>query len=196
MILHPVLARVPRGRHGRAGVEASRALAQRALDHAASLARPEGERTLLAMDTERAPLPSSAGGTTWHWSRTNTTGLVAALVSSVPVGIDAEWLDRPRIEAALEYFDESERAALGLDERRGVLALWCAKEAVLKETRIGLAGMARVRLLAADGDRLTLGFDQERHCVRLLWEGEHVLAISSGSTHLPVRPALLEAALA
>ena len=70
-------------------------------------------------------------------------------VAPAPIGIDAEWLDRPRLEAACEYLDAAERAALGQGERRGTLALWCAKEAVAKSLGQGLNGRPKSFVIAA-----------------------------------------------
>jgi len=196
VILHPVLARLERGSRGRRGVDEARRLGRAALEVSSRLARrPPVVGDAFPRDAERAPLAARTNGTTWHWSTTNTTGLAAAVVAPVRVGIDAEWLDRPRIEAPLDYFEETERALLGLDERCGVLALWSAKEAVLKLTGIGMAGMGRVRLLAAPtGNRLSLAFDGEAYEVVLLWEGEHVIALAADAAGFLAEPALLEGA--
>jgi len=201
VILHPVLARVARDLGGRRGVAEARRLGRAALELSARLAhRPPILGDAFPRDAGRAPLPVRGAGTTWHWSTTNTAGLAAAVVAPVRVGIDAEWLDRPRIHAPLEYFDPKERALLGLDERRGVLALWSAKEAVLKARGVGMAGMGRVRVLTVDsrtaGDRrrLVASLDGELASVELLWVGPHVLALACPIDDFEVEPAVLEGA--
>ena len=77
-------------------VEEARRLGRRALEEASRLARLSAP-TEFPRDAERAPLPfedERAPGRLWHWSTTNTRGLVAAAVAPAPIGIDAEWLDR------------------------------------------------------------------------------------------------------
>ena len=202
MILHPVLARIPRGLRGKKGVEAGRQLGRAALEYSTRQAKRPEELSRgtdpYPRDEERAPLPSHParpGEPTWHWSTTNTTGLAAAIVAPCRVGIDAEWLDRPRIEAALEYFDAAERERLGLDERRGVLALWSAKEALLKLTGDGMSGMGRARLVdVLAPDRLRLALDGSEHEVALLFEGEHVLALAADAPGFTLDVAVLEGA--
>ncbi|HED66797.1 MAG TPA: 4-phosphopantetheinyl transferase family protein [Planctomycetes bacterium] len=195
MIVYPVCARVPSGLRGRRGVDEARRLGHEALELSARLARrPPVEGASFPRDDERAPLPVRTGRCTWHFSTTNTRGLAAAVVAPFRIGIDAEWLDRPRIEAPLAYFDARERARLGLDERRGVIALWSAKEAVLKQVGVGIAGMGRVRLeSAAPGHRLRLAFDGERFDVRLFFRGDHVLSIATTEPDCEMRPRSLEA---
>jgi hypothetical protein len=202
MILHPVVGRVPRGLSGRAGVQEARRIGKLALEESARLARFEGEARF-PRDAERAPVAvRPPGGATWHWSTTNTPGLAAGVVAPARVGVDAEWLDRPRIEAALEYFDAEELALLDRDERTGVLGLWSAKEAILKLTGVGMAGMGRVRLegvLPRDGakdDRLVLSFRDEVLQVAQLWQGEHVLSVACDADAFDVRCTVLAEATA
>jgi len=199
VILYPVCARVSTSLAGRDAVNEARRLGRRALELSAHHAkRPgPGEETAFPYDAGRVPQPSHAGGRTWHFSTTNTRGLAAAIVAPCPVGIDAEWLDRPRIAAPLAYFSPEERALLGLDERRGVLALWSAKESVLKLTRVGIAGMGRVHLLSASPTgRLRLAFEDATFGVAILFRGDHVVSIASEAESFEVCILGLEAEVA
>lgn len=130
--------------------------------------------------------PASSGG--WHASWADTTGLAAALVAPVPVGLDVEWLHRPRWEAARARFHESgELRRLGADDREPVLALWTAKEALLKLAGVGLADLGRCRLLWRDGETFHLEHRTRPHDVRVLVAGQHLLACASA---VPVELAL------
>jgi hypothetical protein len=125
-----------------------------------------------------APLP--VGG--WHASFADTQGLAAALVAPVPVGLDAEWLHRPRWAAARERFREAgELALLGADDAPAVLALWTAKEALLKLAGAGLADLGRCRLLGRDGELYRLELRCREHAVRVRASGQHVLACASAA---------------
>ena len=93
------------------------------------------------------------------WSHSGDGLLVAqALRPGVRVGVDLELLrPRPRaLEIARRYFTATEAAALASvpgDQREAAfVALWCAKEAVLKADGRGLAfGLHRLGF-ARDGD--------------------------------------------
>jgi hypothetical protein len=90
----------------------------------------------------------------WHASWSDTRGLLAALVSPRPIGLDAEWRGRARWQAARERFRASGELELLEDEGRdAVLSLWCAKEALLKRTGRGLADLARCPLLGVEPGR-------------------------------------------
>jgi phosphopantetheinyl transferase len=107
---------------------------------------------------------------------------VAALVAPVAVGLDAEWLARPRIEAARALFRASgELARLRSAEPREVLALWSAKEALLKLAGVGLADLGRCPLRSRESETYRLEHAGRLHDVRVRFEGAHVLAWTSAS---------------
>jgi phosphopantetheinyl transferase len=69
----------------------------------------------------------------------------------------------------------------GSDERAAVLALWSAKEALLKLVGVGLAGLARCALVRREGDFFRLAHGETEHEVRVLKAGKHVVAYASAS---------------
>lgn len=181
MILHPVAAFGALELHGREKVRVARALGRAALRRSARLMKLEleDEEEAFPRDAERAPLSFERAGRTWCWSTTNTRGLSCAIVAPTRVGIDAEWLGRPRLGAALRYLPASELGAMGLEPRRAAFALWSAKEAVLKLTGLGMSGMGRTELVRVAGaGRATLELDDEVWEVRQVWESEHVISIA------------------
>lgn len=98
----------------------------------------------------------------FNWSHSGTLALVA-LARDLPLGVDIEQLDkRPRVlEIARRYFDPGEAAALATlgDEarKRAFIALWCAKEAVLKAAGTGLSfGLSRLAFRLDDTARWQL----------------------------------------
>jgi phosphopantetheinyl transferase len=161
--------------HGRAAIQSARRLAGRALETSA-----RGAGALLrrfARDADGAPL-AAAG---WHWSLSSTRGLVAALVAPAPVGIDVERLARPRLDAARRRLDELDPTALERmgGDRAAVLTLWTATEAVLKAARVGIAGLARCRLVERlTADRLSMTLDGTSFDVFLQSVGQHVAAVA------------------
>lgn len=105
---------------------------------------------------------AAAGGASprleFNWSHSGEFALIA-LSRDLPLGVDIEQLGkRPRVlEIAGRYFDPDEAEALAaLDEaarKRAFIALWCAKESVLKAAGMGLSfGLSRLafRFVAAD----------------------------------------------
>jgi hypothetical protein len=132
-------------------------------------------------DALGAPLALSG----WNASVADTTGLVAGLVAPGPVGLDVEWRYRPRWEAARARFDEAgELARLGADDRDAVLALWCAKEALLKLAGVGLAGLGRCRLVAREGERFLLDHAGTRADVRVRLHDAHWIACAGAAETL------------
>jgi 4'-phosphopantetheinyl transferase len=95
----------------------------------------------------------------FNWSHSGQWALIA-LARGLPLGVDIERLGRRPHALALaqRFFDPAETAALaaldGPARERAFIALWCAKEAVLKATGAGLSfGPARFAFtLQADGD--------------------------------------------
>lgn len=160
--------------------------------------RASGERAgaprALAFETwprDEVGAPAPLAG--WHASWSDTTGLVAAVVAPVPVALDVEWLHRPRQGVARERFRESgELARLeaisageALDE--AVLALWTAKEALLKLARTGLADLGRCplataeRLESGEGPRYRFRLVHAEREVRVPVHriGAHLLAVAA-----------------
>jgi len=173
-VLVPLSTRLARSvRHA-----AAREVVSEALRGSAGLAG--GSRALPCEDWPRASSGAPAEVAGWHASVADTTGLVAALVARAPVGIDVEWLLRPRWLAARERFRESgELALLGNDDRAAVLALWTAKEALLKLTGAGLADLARCRMIEREGEFFRLELRGHVHEVRVRTSGHHLVACAS-----------------
>lgn len=103
-------------------------------------------------------IPSAPARTLeFNWSHSGDYALIA-LALALPVGVDIEHL-RPRLRAleiAQRFFDPAEAAAMGALDRpaldRAFIALWCAKEALLKARGKGLAfGLARVAFAPSAG---------------------------------------------
>ena len=207
MILHAVLARRPAGLRGRAGVEEGRRLGRRALARSARLAGatfhaegvvpPPPPPPRDVRSAERLPdardLPRDADGAPrsldgWHWSTTNTRGLVGALVAPCPVALDAEWLHRPRLAEVRAAFDRDELERIGTTPLPPELVVWTAKEAVLKLARVGLAALQRCRIVEREGPQiLRVTLDHRTFRVRQLVWGEHLLAFACSAVDYDVR---------
>jgi hypothetical protein len=181
VILRPCIAHLPRNLRGREGVQAARKLARLSLERCASRLGLEAQALSFPRDAERAPQPMDHAGQRWHWSTTNTKGLVAGLLGPTPLAVDAEWLGRPRQAALAAYLPGAEVRALGLPAGHAELALWSAKEAVIKLTGIGMAAMGRTALKEVLGqERLLFSLDGRTYQVLQNWQPEHVISVACG----------------
>ena len=79
----------------------------------------------------------------YHFSITHTDRHAFCVLSRVPVGIDAEELDRPvRFSLAERIFSPAEqlRFAAAINPQEAFLSLWVLKEAAAKCSGLGLMG--------------------------------------------------------
>ena len=170
---------------GQAGLDRLRRLSRLAL---ADAIERVGAKTSL-VQTSALGAPRASNG--WYISKTHTKGLAAAAVCSTPIGIDGEWIGRPRLRAARESAQAAELSLLGTapsSEAESLVLLWTGKEAVLKRAGLGLTGISRCRLIDNLGDdRLLFELDGESYGVHAHRIGEYWLSVSSSS-----EPSLVE----
>jgi 4'-phosphopantetheinyl transferase len=171
VILHAVVAAFSAQLSGRAALERGRELARLARAESARLA--DAPLDEFPADEDGAPL--AAGG--WHWSSTHTRGMAASVVAPARVGIDAEWLGRPRLSVVRRRFPE-ELARMADQGAEGMLRLWTAKEALLKMHGVGVADLARCPLVEARPDHAVIEYRGAQHRIHQLRHAEHVLALS------------------
>ncbi len=174
LVLFPATRPVERGLAGRARVAAQRAAARAAFaDSAAAAGAPLRE---LAWQ-EDAPAAPRDG---WHGSRSHAAGLAVALCAppaAGPVGVDVEWLARPRLGVVRAQLDASERALAG-DAPLGLARAWSAKEAVLKLVGVGVAGLPRCRVVALEQHAARVAYEGRTFRVAQYVEDEHVVAVA------------------
>ena len=132
--------------------------------------RPEEIQFARTSDGKPYCIPMNAGKQI-EFSLTHTHGLVACAVSSVPVGIDAEWIGRKvDFDLLREALSEEERIQLeGCDpasQHRRFLEYWTLKEAYLKAIGKGLSvNLKSVSFDVANGNGILVGpvTDRESH---------------------------------
>ena len=136
--------------HGRSGHEAGRQLL-------AELYRETVGQEMPAILTTERGKPYFADST-WHFSISHTKKHAFCALSSNPVGIDAEELDR-NINLALAQkilsAGEIARFAEAEDPRRALLTFWVLKEAQAKYTGEGLRGYPNRTDFFLDDPRVT-----------------------------------------
>ena len=128
-------------------------------------------------DAEDVPQPTRG----WHWSVSHSRAHVAGCVHRAPVGIDVEDRRHVRREVVERALAAQELALLGSGGADDFLRAWTAKEALLKELGLGLAGLSRCTIVEVAGeDALVVAFDALRRRVRQLVEPDHVVSASVG----------------
>lgn len=95
----------------------------------------------------------------WHFSLTHTSRHAFCVLAKVPVGIDAEELDRDiRLELAEKILSPSEYAQFSRveDKRLALLTFWVLKEAAAKCTGEGLRGYPNHTHFSLDDPRVAV----------------------------------------
>lgn len=127
-------------------------------DYARQSLRISGERSgfypgALLKGTAGEPLPCKGV----HWSISHKPGYVAGVVSHMPGGIDIERVKPVSNNLFNRILTREEVACFGENDRVQVFfRTFTAKEAVLKTQGVGLAGLSRVRVVAAPTPMATL----------------------------------------
>jgi len=159
---------------GREKVLIQRAASREALAMAAARAGAPGGPWEQEEEGGR-PLPKDG----WHWSVTHDAHFVAAVVAQVPVGIDTEQITLRRREMIERILDGSERDLLeGNGDALAFTRAWCAKEAVLKATGIGIGGLSRCKIRGRKGADLSLCLDGKDWRVIQRRKGKSLFAVT------------------
>jgi len=177
--LYPVILRVPRADTSPGGASAVKTLSR----FARQALRISGERTgsyprVLLKGEAGEPLASQGV----HWSIAHKPYFVAGVVSSSPAGID---LERPRpVSDSLfkRILTPEELDCFGGNDRVEIFfRTFTSKEAVLKTMGVGLAGLARVRVVGAPQTNTTLVDDGvNSYTVDHFWVDDHLASVVRG----------------
>jgi 4'-phosphopantetheinyl transferase len=176
--IHPTALPVPAGKQQLTGREKVRMLsrmARRALLYSADFSGLSlGE--LLKTDAG-APVPSQGV----HWSLTHKNGWVAAVAAPDAVGIDLETIREVDTRLYDRVADKMEWSRIGEPTLDRFFRLWTAKEAVLKATGRGIAGLGKCRFdTMVNHDTLRMIYDGSAWMVTHHWIGrEHVIAVTA-----------------
>jgi 4'-phosphopantetheinyl transferase len=174
--LHPVVLPVPSAVRELEGLDKKQALsglARKALQlSAGQLGFAIGA---LEKDDNGAPLPNNG----LYWSLSHCSTCAAAVAAPAPIGIDVERIALYRPELVSEIADEAEWALVGEVTPLWLFSYWTAKEAVLKATGVGLAGLAQCRVIGISEASATVQY-MGRVWQVLFYTGmaAHVIAIT------------------
>jgi 4'-phosphopantetheinyl transferase len=120
------------------------------------------------------PLPS--GGV--YWSVSHKPLYVAGVVSREPIGIDIERIRTYTKGLEKKVADDSEWALVPRDRSELLFRFWTAKEAVLKQEGVGLAGLSACKIVAdAAESGMTLRFRDQDFQVAHITFDNHIAAI-------------------
>jgi 4'-phosphopantetheinyl transferase len=128
----------------------------------------------LRKDGEDVPLPF--GG--YHWSVSHKPQYVAAVIGQGRMGIDIEEIG-PRKENIFGYVASAEEWRLfGGESWDSLYRCWTAKEAVVKSTGAGLAGLKSCRVAdVLDDANICLLFEGRVHKVAQMRLDGHIVSI-------------------
>jgi 4'-phosphopantetheinyl transferase len=128
----------------------------------------------LRKDGDDVPLPFGE----YHWSVSHKPRYVAAVIGPGRMGIDIEEI-ASRKENIFGYVASDEEWSLfGGKSWDSLYRCWTAKEAVVKSTGTGLAGLKSCRVVdVPDGANVTLLFDGRLHRVEQLYHDGHIASV-------------------
>ena len=128
----------------------------------------------LRKDGDDVPLPFGA----YHWSVSHKPKYVAAIVGPGRMGIDIEEIG-PRKENIFGYVASDEEWMLfGGESWDSLYCCWTAKEAVLKSTGTGLAGLKSCRVADVQDDaNISLSFEGRLYKVAQIRLDGHIVSV-------------------
>jgi phosphopantetheine--protein transferase-like protein len=130
----------------------------------------------LQKDGDDIPMPFGR----YHWSISHKPKYVGAVIGTGRMGIDVEEIE-PRKEAIFDYVaSEEEWRLFGGKSRDSLYCCWTAKEAVVKSTGTGLAGLRSCRVVDVRDANITLLFDGRLHRVEQMRHDGHIVSVLRG----------------
>ena len=133
----------------------------------------------LQKDGDDIPLPF--GG--YHWSVSHKPKYVAAVIGQSRMGIDVEEIE-PRKEAIFSHVaDDEEWRLFGGKSWDSLYRCWTAKEAVVKSTGTGLAGLKSCRVADVQDDaNVSLSFEGRLYRVAQMRVDGHIVSVLMGDS--------------
>ncbi len=136
-------------------------------------------RRAVARSAECAGLDrSDAPVHTIYYSLSHKPAYVAGIAAKFPAGIDVERI-RPVNRRLMERVsDASERGLFEADDALLFFRIWTAKEAVLKQAGVGLAGLGQCRIIAvSDARTLVAAYQSRRFFVEQRFLDQHLVSV-------------------
>ncbi len=164
-VLHPVILSVPESRTALSG--------RRQVEYLSRMARQAASRSAGLSGMVLDQFPKDDRGTPLAcrgvcWSLSHKPQKVAGVVARSPVGIDLEKVRPVHPGLFRRIASEKEWRLVGARDLTALFMVWTAKEAVLKATGRGLAGLSRCRIKEVHSGR-GLILEAGRTC----WNVEH-----------------------
>ena len=175
MTIYPVLAPIPQSLPVRTPqrVRQQSESARRALrESARRCGAPEDG---WEKDAHEVPRPQAG----FYWSVAHKRQWAAAVIADHPIGIDIEEIVPRRDEVYAELAGDEEWKAVGGRAWPAFYRVWTAKEATLKATGIGLAGLDACRVHeVSDGRHLTMNYKGRVWRIEHYFHANHVAAVT------------------
>ena len=175
-IIYPVILKVSLKNRKLTGREQVAFLQKHARQAVAVSAR-RGSVDLPAFEKDSRGAPLARNGI--FWSLAHKPEYVAGVVAKTPTGIDIEKIRPVRAGLFERITDERERQ-LGPLSDEFFYRFWTAKEAVLKATRMGLAGLSRCKIIRiVDADVLEVAINGIKWRVTHRIYDHHLISVTS-----------------
>ena len=127
----------------------------------------------LQKDSDDVPLPFGE----YHWSVSHKPRYVAAVVGPGRMGIDIEEIEPRKREIFGYVASEEEWELLGGKSWDSLYRCWTAKEAVVKSTGIGLAGLKSCRVDGVQDNGVSMSFERRLYEIAQLRHDGHIIAV-------------------
>jgi 4'-phosphopantetheinyl transferase len=152
-----------------------RELSRKAREALLTCSRKSGVRLgALAKNENGAPLPFDGN----YWSLTHKSAYVGAVIGPEPMGIDIERIRDISDGLIRKTASKAEWHLAGGEPDSVFFRYWTAKEAVLKATGVGIAGLSRCRVAEIRGDRhLRLVYAGNDYVVEHFFFDRHVASV-------------------
>lgn len=181
MILQPVILAIPQDASPRSPQQVARQREFARLALGCCAKRCGAPVNGWEKDDSEAPLPNAG----FYWSVSHKRRWATAVIAQHPVGIDIEHVaPRPRkLHDALA--ESKEWAMIGDRSWPAFFRLWTAKEAVLKATGVGIAGLLRCRLIEVGDERhMRLEYEGKPWPIEHFYHADHVVAVTCDSARV------------
>jgi 4'-phosphopantetheinyl transferase len=177
--LFPVIMKVPHSERQPRGKKQVQTLSRLARQAARISTEKSGlEISEFSKNEDGVPIPTNG----IYWSISHKSLYVGGVVSIEPVGFDIERVRPVKNRVMEKIASEGEWALAGGKALETFFRFWTAKEAVLKATGAGFAGLSNCRIVEIDDDKhLVAKYNEKRFIIHQTWCAKAYIAAVTGT---------------
>ena len=175
MTIYPVLAPIPQDTPIRTPQRVRRQRESARLALRESARRCGAPEDGWEKDANEVPQPQAG----FYWSLAHKRKWAAAVIADHPVGIDIEEVVPRRDEVYAELAGDDEWDILGGRSWPAFYRVWTAKEATLKATGIGIAGLLACRVQKVSNERhMTMKYEGREWRIEQYFHADHIASVT------------------